>query len=326
LRKIGNETVTTKNKILAKVLANRLRSVIGSVVFESQSAFVKGKQILDGILIANEAVDEATRMKKELLLFKVDFEKAYDSVEFNYLDSVMTNMNFPRLWRKWILECVGTEKASVLVNGSLTDEFPLERGLRQGDPLSPFLFLLAAEGLNVLMTTVEREHLFNGYDIGDNVEVRLTHLLFADDTLIIGEKSWLNVRTMRSVLLLFGELSGLKVNFNKSMLTGVNISESWLSETATMLSWRRGTIPFVYLGLPIGGDSRKISFWKPVVDRIVSRLSSWNHKFLSFGGRLVLLKSVLSSLPVYFLSFFKAPAGIISSIESVFKKKKLGGM
>ena len=75
----------------------------------------------------------------------------------------------------------------------------------------------------------------------------------------------------------------------------------------------------------IGGDSRKLSFWKPVVDRIVSRLSSWNHKFLSFGGHLVLLKSVLSSLPVYFLSFFKAPAGIISSIESIFKFFFWGG-
>jgi len=84
-----------------------------------------------------------------------------------------------------------------------------------------------------------------------------------------------------------------------------------------MMNCQRGTIPFVYLGLPIGGDSRKLSFWKPVVDRIVFRLSSWNHKFLSFSGRLVLLKSVLSSLPVNFLSFFKAPVGIISSIESV---------
>jgi len=177
----------------------------------------------------------------------------------------------------------------------------------------------------VLMTTVERAHLFNGYGIGANAEVRLTHLQFADDTLIIGEKSWLNVRTMRSVLLLFGELSGLKVNFNKSQLTGVNIPASWLSEAAMMMSCRRGTIPFVYLGLPIGGDIRKISFWKPVVDRIVSRLSSWNHKFLSFGGHLVLLKSVLSSLPVYFLSFFKAPTGIISSIESVFKQFFWGG-
>jgi len=84
------------------------------------------------------------------------------------------------------------------------------------------------------------------------------------------------------------------------------------------MNCRRGSIHVVYLGLPIGGDSTKLTFWKPVVDRIVTRLLSWNHKFLSFGDRLVLLKFVLSSLLVYFLSFFKAPAGIISSIESIF--------
>jgi len=109
------------------------------------------------------------------------------------------------------------------------------------------------------------------------------------------------------------------------MLTGVNISDSWLTEAASVINCRRGTIPFVYLGLPIGGDSTKLSFWKPVVDRIVTRLSSWNNKFLSFGGRLILLKVALSSLPVYFLSFFKAPAGIISSLESLFKSFFLEG-
>jgi hypothetical protein len=88
--------------VLAKVLANRLRLVVGSVVSESQSTFIQGKQILDGILIANEVADEAKRMNKELLLFKVDFKKAYDSVDLRYLDTVMKNMNFPRLWRKWI--------------------------------------------------------------------------------------------------------------------------------------------------------------------------------------------------------------------------------
>ncbi|PNX82715.1 cysteine-rich receptor-like protein kinase [Trifolium pratense] len=197
-------------KILAKVLANRLRQVIGSVISESQTAFVKNRQILDGILIANEVVDEARNFKKDLLLFKVDFEKAYDSVDWGYLDAVMGRMAFPNLWRKWIRECVCTATASVLVNGSPTDEFPLRRGLRQGDPLSPFLFLLAAEGLNVLMEAMVARNLFTGYSIGGQGSVSVSHLQFADDTLLMGTKSWANVRALRAVLVLFETMSGLK--------------------------------------------------------------------------------------------------------------------
>jgi len=90
--------------------------------------------------------------------------------------------------------------------------------------------------------------------------VRLSYFQFVDDTLIIGEKSWLNVRSMRDVLFLFEEVSGLKVNFHKSMLTGVNVSDSWLTEASLVMNCRKGNIPFIYLGLPIGGDSRKLSF------------------------------------------------------------------
>ncbi|GAU37415.1 hypothetical protein TSUD_361200 [Trifolium subterraneum] len=264
--------VGTLYKILAKVLANRLRMVLGSVISESQSEFVKGRQILDGILIVNEVVDEAGRVKKDLMLFKVDFEKAYDSVDWGYLDSVMGKMGFPTLWRKWIRECVCTATASVLVNGSPTEEFPFERGLRQGDPLSHFLFLLAAEGLHVLMEALVERNLFTG---------------------------WANVHSMRAALVLFETMSGLKVNFNKILLVGVNIPDSWLGEAASALSCRVGKIPFLYLGLSIGGDPRRISFWEPVLDRLKSRLSGWQSRFLSFGGRLVLLKSVLTSLPVF---------------------------
>jgi len=134
-------------KILAKVLANRLRSVFGSVISDSQSAFVKGRQILDGILVANEVVDDAHRCKKELLLFKVDFEKAYDSVDYSYLDEVMYKMGFPVLWRKWIKECIGTTTAPVLVNGSPTDEFPLKKGVKARRPTFPFPFSLGRRGL-----------------------------------------------------------------------------------------------------------------------------------------------------------------------------------
>ena len=153
-------------KVLAKALANRLHVVISSVVSDSQSAFVQGKQILYGILIANESVDEAKRMNKEMLLFKEYFEKIYDSVDLNYLDLVMINMNFPTLWRMWIYECVGMETTSVLVNGCPMEEFHIERGLRKGTFSLLFLCLLAAEGFNVLMTALVVANLFHGYSVG----------------------------------------------------------------------------------------------------------------------------------------------------------------
>jgi len=259
-------------------------------------------------------VDDARRLKKELLMFKVDFEKAYDSVDWRYLEEVMGKLNFPLAWRKWIMECVTSASASVLVNGCPNDEFIFERGLRQGDPLSPFLFLLAAECLNVMMNAMVDNGLFSEYNVGAQAALTVTHLQFDDDTLLIGGKSWANVRALKNVLLLFQKISGLKVNFHKSMLFGINVAGSWLHEAAVVMNCKHGYLPFLYLGLPIGGDPRKLQFWNPLVERIKSRLSGWKSKNLSLGGQLILLKSVLSSIPVYFISFFKAPSGIISTL------------
>ncbi|GAU20182.1 hypothetical protein TSUD_352460 [Trifolium subterraneum] len=215
----------------------------------SLTSFVKDRQILDGILIANEVVDEARKSHKELLLFKVDFEKAYDSVDWGYLDTVMRKIP--------------------------TEEFPLERRLRQGDPLSPFLFLLAAEGLNVMMRAMVQSNLFTGYTIGSANSTVVSHLQFADDTLLLGVKSWANVRALRTVLVLFENVSELNVNFHKSMLVGVNIGDSWLSEAASVLGCKMGKVPFVYLGLPVGGDPCCLSFWDPVVSSIRTRKMAW---------------------------------------------------
>lgn len=141
----------------------------------------------------------------------------------------------------------------------------------------------------------------------------------------MGEKSWANVRALRAVLVLFESVSSLKVNFHKSMLSGINISDSWLGAATTALNCRVGRVPFTYLGLPVGGDSRRLAFWDPVVARIANKLSVWKSRFFSFGGRLILIKYAMSSLPVYALSFFRAPTSIISSNESMFNKKYLGG-
>ena len=160
-----------------------------------------------------------------------------------------------------------------------------ERGLRQDDPLSPFLFLIVVEGLNVMMNALVETGHFSGYKVGgNNNRVSITHLQFADDTLLIGDRSWANIRALKALLILFEATSGLKVNFHKSMLVGVNIQDSWLAEAASILHCKLGRVPFLYLGLPIGGDPRKLKFWQPLIDRIKSKLSGWKSKNLSLGG------------------------------------------
>ncbi|XP_071713597.1 uncharacterized protein [Rutidosis leptorrhynchoides] len=136
-------------KILTKVLSNRIKKVIPGLIDEVQSAFIKGRFILNGALIANESIEFLKKNKRKSLIFKVDFEKAFDSLNWDFLLEIMEKMGFGAKWLKWILACLKSASVSVLVNGSPTHEFKLERGIRQGDPLSPFLFIIVAEGLKV---------------------------------------------------------------------------------------------------------------------------------------------------------------------------------
>lgn len=187
----------------------------------------------------------------------------------------------------------------------------MERGLRQGDPLSPFLFIIPMEALNIMMLETIEKGIFRGIKIG-NDDVEISHLQFADDTLFLGAWSASNISNLLYLMRCFGDVSGLSINLSKKKLFGIEVSKTEVLYTAGNVS---SELPFVYLGLPVGQNMKLVRGWKDMESKFVSKLSRWKAKNLSIGDRFALVKSVLNSLPLYYLSLFRAPVTIIKKLK-----------
>ncbi|RVW15175.1 LINE-1 reverse transcriptase-like [Vitis vinifera] len=282
-------------KLLAKVLANRLKRVIGKVVSSAQNAFVMGRQILDASLIANEVIDSWQKRKEKGLICKLDIEKAYDSINWNFLMKVLQKMGFGNKWVGWMWSCVSSAKFSILVNGVPAGFFPSTRGLRQGDPLSPYLFVMGMEILDVLIRRAVEGGYLSGCNIrgGSRTSLHISHLFFADDTIVFCEASKDQVSHLSWILFWFEAVSGLRMNLAKSEIIPVGKVEEIL-ELAAELGCRVGSLPSQYLGLPLGVPNRASSMWDGVEERVRRRLALWKRQYISKGGRITLIKSVLA--------------------------------
>nr|GEZ95299.1 RNA-directed DNA polymerase, eukaryota, reverse transcriptase zinc-binding domain protein [Tanacetum cinerariifolium] len=239
-------------KVIAKVLTNLLVTVLDDIVDEIQSAFVMDRQILDGPFILNEIVHWCKNKKKQSMIFKVDFEKAYDSVRSDFIDDILRRFRFGEKWCKWIQSCLYSSRGSVLVNGSPTKEFQFHKGLKQGDPLSFFLFILVMESLHVSFQRVVDASLFNG--IKSNSSLQISHLFYVDDAIFMGQWSQCNIDTIIRVLDVFYRASGLRINMNKSNLMGMHTRLSkWKLKTLsiggrlTLLKSVLGAIPIYHM-------------------------------------------------------------------------------
>ncbi|GKB00904.1 putative RNA-directed DNA polymerase, eukaryota, reverse transcriptase zinc-binding domain protein [Tanacetum coccineum] len=275
--------------IVAKILANRLAKVIDSIISHEQSAFISGRQILDGPLILSELA---------------------------FLDHVMDKLGFSVKWRRWIKAGLISSRASILVNGNPTSKFSLKRGLRQGDPLSPFLFIIVMEGLNIILKDGLAANLFRGVKIGSS-SLHLSHLFYADDVIILSEWNQNDMDNIIRILNVFYLASRLKININKSNLYGVGVPSDEIARMAAGTGCSSSSLPFSYLGLPIGSNMGRIENWNVLIDRFKVRLSGWKANLLSLGGRLTLIKSVLGSLGINYLSIFKAPEAVTKHLESL---------
>ncbi|GJQ98880.1 putative RNA-directed DNA polymerase [Tanacetum coccineum] len=192
----------------------------------------------------------------------------------------------------------------------------IKRFWNVGDPLSPFLFIIAVEALNVALIEARSKGIFKALQVSP-YNTLITHLQFTDDALFLEEWSELNVTNLIRILRCFNMTSGLKINLSKSKVLGVGVNPEEVSRLAQKNNYIEDKLPFTYLGLPFGSSMRNVKNWNPVIQKFHNRLSDWKAKNMSIGGRVTLIKSVLSHLPLYFFSLYKAQSTVLKLLESI---------
>ncbi|GJZ87059.1 RNA-directed DNA polymerase, eukaryota [Tanacetum coccineum] len=240
------------------------------------------RQILDGPFILNEMLSWCNKRKKQSLIFKVDFEKCILSYCVDFLDDVLRKFGFGEKWCKWVQCCLHSSRGSILINGSPTEEFQFGKGLKQGDPLSPFLFILIMETLHLSFQRVVDAGMFHGINLGGTLN--LSHMFYADDAVFVGEWSEKNIATLVHVFDYFHKVSGLKINMNKSKIMGTHVDHGKVACAANKLGCLILKTPFLYLGTYVGGNMNRLKSWDDIIDRVKSRLSKWKMNMLSIGG------------------------------------------
>lgn len=277
-------------KIITKVLMNRLAGCVRDVISATQTTFLKGRYIMEGVMVLHEALNFVHIHKQSAVLFKVDFEKAYDKIKWPFVYQMLKLKGFPDCWCDWMMNIMTGGKVCVRVNDRFGPYFPTYTGLRQGDPMSPLLFDLAADALAMILDKANKSGLIKGI-IPELVNRGINILQYADDTIFLIQDDMDSAKNLKFALCAFEQMSGLKINFHKSDLYCLGEAHERVDLFSAIFTCKMGELPLTYLGIPVDAVRIRNRDWKRVENKVENRLSCWQGKILSAGGRNVLINS-----------------------------------
>ncbi|WCJ35671.1 DNAse I-like superfamily protein [Euphorbia peplus] len=309
-------------KAISKCIVNRIKPFLPDIVSPMQSSFVPGRQITDNIILLQEVIGTMRKryLRKNSMVLKLDLEKAYDRISWSFLRDTLIEVGMPNGLVNVIMECVTSSSLQVLWNGEKTEDFRPTRGLRQGDPLSPYLFVLCMERLSHLIIDAVSNRSWKAVRASQSGPA-LSHIFFADDIVLMSEASFQQAQVIKSILSFFCDCSGQKVSLAKSrVFFSVNTPERIKDEVCVELGISSTIDLGKYLGVPIIHDRISKNTYNYVVDRVKLRLAGWKAKCLSFAGRVTLVRSVLNAIPAYTMQTVMLPASICNSLDMVSRK------
>jgi hypothetical protein len=252
------------------------------------------------------------------MFLKMDMEKAFDRMEWPFILAILKQLGFSSIWIDWVRTCIISASFSILLKGSPFAHFTPERGLRQGDPLSPFLFILGSEVLSRLLLREESIGSLKGLRIARNCAL-INYLLFANDLLLFRKATLIEAASLKSCLDKYCSWSGKSINASKS---SIRFSRNTNPVTTVVI---RNWFPFdenlpksLYLGLPIFLENSKRRGFQGIIKKVNSRINGWRAKTLSQTGILVLIKSVAATIPSYAMGTFFYPNWLLQSIRQIF--------